>query len=94
MLNGAKALHNEVPAFGGEPFFSWLCTLCFTVFFLQGFPVMLMHAELPFMGMQARADSAVPAPSLALLRHCCALLSASGISQHVVKDGSNRVVFE
>ncbi len=38
-----------------------------------------VHAGLPYMGMSARAHSAVPAPSPTLLRHRCTLLSASQI---------------
>ncbi len=57
--------------------FSWLYTLCFTVFFNSVFLVMLMRAGLPYMGMPAHAHNAVPAPSTALLRHHCALFSAS-----------------
>ncbi len=40
----------------------------------------LMCAGLPYMGMPARAHSAVPVSVLALLRCCCALLSASWIN--------------
>ncbi len=68
-----RYLHLEVSPAGC---FSWLWTLCFTVFFFNSvFPVTLMRAGLPHMGMPAPAHSAVPAPP-ALLRHTvlCSLL--------------------
>ncbi len=85
VLNNAKASHNEVHAFGSE-----LYSLCFTVFFYSVFPVTLMRAGLPYTGMPARAHSTVPVPSPTLLRHHCALLSASGITVSTIdgiKDG-------
>ncbi len=39
-----------------------------------------MRAGLSYMGIPARAHSAVPVPSPTLLRHCCTLLSASWIT--------------
>ncbi len=49
-------------------------------FFNSGFPMMLMRAGLPYMGMSACAHIAVPPPSPALLRLRCTLLSASWIT--------------
>ncbi len=63
-----RFMHLEVSPAGC---FSRLCMLCFTV--------TLMRAGLPYMGMSARAHSAVPVPSPALLRHCCTLLSVSAL---------------
>ncbi len=54
--------------------------LCFPVLLNSVFPVTLTHTGPPYMGMQARVNSALQAPSPALLRHRCALLSASGIT--------------
>ncbi len=64
-----------------------LHAVCYSVF-----PV-IMRAGLPNMGMSARAHSAMPAPSPALLRHRCALLSASWITVSTLFDGSNKVFF-
>ncbi len=78
MLNDAKASHDEVHAFGSEPcrlFQSALHAVFYSVFFTSVFPVTLLRAGRPYMGIPARAYSAVPVPSLALLSHHCALLS-------------------
>ncbi len=45
---------------------------------------MLMCAGLPYTGMSARAHIVVPDPSPALLRHCCSLLSTSGITVSIL----------
>ncbi len=84
MLNDAKVSHNDVSAFESEPCRLFQLSL-HTVFnsvwvFLSVFPVMLMCAELPYIGIPARAHSARPVSSTALLRQRCARLSASGIT--------------
>ncbi len=76
--NDAEVSHNEVHAFGSEPY--TLFWLVLRAVFYSVFPVMSMFAGLPYMGMPAHAHSGLPAPSPALLRHCCALFSASWIT--------------
>ncbi len=82
-LIDAKASHNEVYAFGSEPcsLFQLALHAVLQCFFNSVFPVTLMHPGpgLSYMGMPARAHSAGPASSPALLRQTpLNLLSASG----------------
>ncbi len=79
VLNDANAPHNEVRAFGNEPFrlFQFaLHAVLYSVFFNSVFLVSLMCAGLSHKGLSARALRPVPDPSSTLLRHCCTLLSA------------------
>ncbi len=66
-----RYMHLKVSPAGCSGCFSWFCTLCFTafffVFFSRVFPVTLMRARLPYMGMLAHAHSAVPAPWMQFL---------------------------
>ncbi len=75
-VNNAKASHTEVDAFGSEPcrlFQLALHAVLYNVFFCD------VKACCTFLH-QLCAHSAVPAPSPALLRHSCVLLSASWIT--------------
>ncbi len=87
---GTRVSHNEVHAFRSEPcrlFQLALHNVFYSVFFFKlcfQFPVTLMRAGPSYMGMSAHAHSAVPAPSCALLRHRCVLLSAGFCCQDLV----------
>ncbi len=88
VLIDASASHNEVHAFRSEPcrLFQLALHAVFYSVFLNcfQFPVTLMRAGPSYMGMSAHAHSAVPAPSCALLRHRCVLLSAGFCCQDLV----------
>ncbi len=81
-----RYMHLEVSSAGS---FRWLCMLWFTVFFHSVFPVRLMRAWLPYMGMWARAHSLWLHPHL--LRHSSALCFTD-YCQHLIRDDSNKVL--
>ncbi len=76
MLNYVKVSNNELHAFGSE-----LCRLFqLGLQALTVFTEMLLRAGLPCMGMPALRTQCCACPSPTLLKHRCALLSASWIT--------------
>ncbi len=84
VLNDAKVSQNAVLKVSPA-----CCVL--QCFFKQCFTVTSMRAGLPYMGMPARAHSAVPASSHTLLRHNCTMLCALGITDRT-KDRNQEPV--
>ncbi len=87
-MSGSRVKRCQSITWWGSCIWKWalqavsLCSAgCVLQHFLNSvFPVTLMHARLPHMGMPAHAHGAVPVPSPTMLRHRCTLLSASWIT--------------
>ncbi len=97
VLKDTEMSHNEVYVFGSEPcrLMEWALQAVFcSVFSYSIFPVILMHAGLPYMGMPALCTQrfACPLPRSAQTLPCSPLCSLD-YRPHFVRYGSSEVFF-